>query len=98
VSSKLKEGDFRGAVRLASSDESFAPYDETTLKKLRDKHPPAHSESIYPLPQDTQEVLQVTPSIVKKSIFSFLSGSAAGPDGLHPQHLKLQRSHYLSCK
>jgi hypothetical protein len=75
-------------VRLASFDESFAPYDKTTLKKLRDKHSPAHSASTYPQPQATQEVLQVTPSIVKKSIFPFPSGSAAGPDGLHPQYLK----------
>ena len=75
-------------MRLASFDESFAPYDKTTLKKLRDKHSPAHSASTYPQPQATQEVLQVTPSIVKKSIFPFPSGSAAGPDGLHPQYLK----------
>lgn len=70
------------------SDESFAPYDETTLKTLRDMHPLAHSEFTYPQPQASQEVLQVTSSIVRKAIFTFPSGSAAGPDGLCPQHLK----------
>ena len=32
--------------------------------------------------------LQVLPYIVRKAIQSFPNGSAAGPDGLRPQHLK----------
>ena len=39
VSSKIEEGDVRGAVRLAVSDESLAPYDETTVVALRLLHP-----------------------------------------------------------
>ena len=40
VAAKLEEGDFKGAVRVASSDVSFAPTNSTTLDPLRDKHPP----------------------------------------------------------
>ena len=36
---KFDEGDVRGAVRLASSDATIAPFDSTTLEKLESKHP-----------------------------------------------------------
>ena len=36
---KFDEGDVRGAVRLASSDVTIAPFDSTTLEKLESKHP-----------------------------------------------------------
>ena len=45
VSSKLEEGDFSGAVRLASSDVSLAPMNEATFEALMERHPPAPSNS-----------------------------------------------------
>ena len=36
ISTKLEEGDFKGAVRLASSEDSIADLNEETLASLRD--------------------------------------------------------------
>ena len=88
VSSKLEQGDFRGAVRLASSDDSFCIHDENSLELLRGKHLSAHPDSIIPQFQQPDDPLLVGPEDVTLSIFSFPSGSACGPDGLYPQHLK----------
>ena len=40
VFSKLEEGDYRGAVRLACSEDVIADPSEETLHILRTKHPP----------------------------------------------------------
>ena len=42
VSAKLEEGDFKGAVRLACSEDRFALPNETTLCILKNEHPDAH--------------------------------------------------------
>ena len=39
VSKKLDMGDIKGAVRIASSADTFATSDITNLKHLQDKHP-----------------------------------------------------------
>ena len=39
VSSKLEEADYRGAVRLVSSEDIVADHSEATLEALREKHP-----------------------------------------------------------
>ena len=88
VAGKLEEGDFRGAVRLAASSEFFATENDNTLLLLQRKHPPAHPDSQIPPFKSPSVPLSVTSSIVIKAISSFPSGSAAGPDGLRPQHLK----------
>lgn len=36
---RLEEGDIGGAIRLASSDETIAPFDDVTAEALRVKHP-----------------------------------------------------------
>ena len=87
---KLEEGDFRGAVRLACSEDSIAASSETTFAALLLKHPPPHPDSsIPPLPQDpVAPTLSVSVDEVAKAIRSFPNGSAGGPDGLRPQDLK----------
>ena len=40
VSSKLEDGDVRGAIRLAASDDTLAPFTDATLEELKLKHPP----------------------------------------------------------
>ena len=40
------------------------------------------------IPSTTVAPLQVTPQEVHSAIMFFPQGSAAGPDGLRPQHLK----------
>ena len=90
VSMKLEEGDFRGAVRLACSEDTIAASNDATFAALQLKHPPPHPDSsIPPLPQDTvAPSLSVSTDEVAKAIRSFPVGSAGGPDGLRPQHLK----------
>ena len=51
VSLKLEEGDFKGAVRLACSEDTIADMSEATFSALQ-KHPSPHPDSsIPPLPQ-----------------------------------------------
>ena len=45
VSAKIEEGDIRGAVRLAISDESFAPQNAETPNALKLLHPPRFSQA-----------------------------------------------------
>ena len=88
VSAKQEEGDFKGAVRLASSAESLCIPDERSLNQLSRKHPPAHPDSTFPPALLLQDTLEVSLLEVKKAVMSFPVGSAGGPDGLLPQHLK----------
>ena len=91
VSSKLEEGDFREAVRLASSPSTTLVADNPeNLQKLKGKHPDSHPDTDIPPFQlaTTDFHLSITPFMVRKAVFSFPAGSAGGPDGLRPQHLK----------
>ena len=88
VSSKLEDGDFRGAVRVASSSESICRPDSRSLDLIKEKHPSSYPDSSFPPPPDHQHPLVVSPSTVQKSVLSFPAGSAGGPDGLLPQHIK----------
>ena len=61
VSSKLEEGDYKGAVRLASSDDLIADEDEARINALRSKHPSPHPDILIPpFPSDSG----VIPSIL----------------------------------
>ena len=89
VSSKL-EGDFKGAVKLTCSEDTIADMSIATLSALQQKHPYPHPDScIPPLPQDSvAHTVSVSVEEVAKAIRLFPNGSAGGPDGLRPQHLK----------
>ena len=90
VSEKLEEGDFKGAVRLACSDDSLAPMDEATYQALLERHPSPHPNTVIPPIDDamSDHVISVDEREVTLGIRSFKRGSAGGPDGLRPQHLK----------
>ena len=89
VSTKLEEGDFRGAIRLACSEASIAEQNEESLAALRAKHPPPHPDSCIPSPpEEPFSSPPVSEVEVRQAILSFPNGSAGGPDGLRPQHLK----------
>ncbi|KAJ8732159.1 hypothetical protein PYW08_014889 [Mythimna loreyi] len=89
IETKVFEGDFRGAVRLLMSDDSFAPGDADTLASLKLKHPdPSRPLSFPPEPDPSITVLSVTVEDVLSALASFYSGSAAGLDGIRPGHLK----------
>ena len=50
VATKIDEGDFSGAITLASSDDVLADFDEDTFKAMQAKHPPPHPDSYIPPP------------------------------------------------
>jgi hypothetical protein len=77
VSSKLEEGDIRGAIRLAASDDTMAPFDDVTAVALHDKHPSTFAISCaIPLPNDNV-CLRLQESVLA-AVKSFLPGSAGG--------------------
>ena len=93
VSVKLEEGDFKGAVRLACSDDTLAPMNEATYEALLERHPPLHPDSIIPTVEEASQdhsytPIRVTEEEIVQAILSFPKDSASGPDGFRPQHLK----------
>ena len=89
VSVKLEEGDFRGAIRLACSEDMLADLSDATFDALLQKHLPPHPDSIIPpRPVALFAPIVVSEEEVARAIQSFPNGSAGGPDGLKPQHLK----------
>ena len=89
VDAKFAENDLRGAIRELSSDDTLAPDNSETFEKLKERHPAAPSGiSIPPAPENDDAHIPVTADSVKTAILSFPAGSAGGPDGLKPGHLK----------
>lgn len=91
VSAKLEEGNIKGAVRLVCSEDKPAPCTAETLTALRQKHPPAAPDrrpACCPTSSPRFEAPQVLDVDIARAIRSFPAGSAGGPDGITPQHLK----------
>ena len=86
VSSKLEDGGFKSAARLACFEDTFSVMNDDTLNALQQKHPSVHPESCILLSPPCS--FEVSIKKVVKTIKSFPNGSAGGPDGLRPQHLK----------
>src|SRR6218665_3058935 len=89
--SKLEDGNFKAAIRLICCDDEPASDTPETLAGLKAKHPPAPSDRkpIYdPKLSDRFAPLQISERSIVNAISSFPPGSAAGPDGVTPQHLK----------
>ena len=89
VARKLEEGNFKGAVNAISSEDTVAAFDIDTLEALKSKHPnpPVNRRQLQDPDTDLHPLELDKPSILH-SVFSFPQGSAGGPDGLSPQHLK----------
>ena len=63
---------------------------DETISALEAKHPDTHPETIFPLPPQPLDFLpteQISQDEVVSAIRSFSHGSAAGIDGIQPQHL-----------
>ena len=89
MEAKFADGDVTGAVRLASSNDTLAPFDGETLSGLRSKHPPSPPDWEFPeQPDDSSEILSVSCAVVDRAICGFRAGSAGGLDRLRPQHFK----------
>jgi len=90
VTSKLEEGNFKAAIRLVYSDDRPAINSAKTLHSLGanypcstpDRRPPCNPESAR------FEALRISSKDIVDAIRSFPAGSAGGPDGVTPQHLK----------
>ena len=88
VSSKIEDGDIRGAIRLAASDAVLAPFDDVTAAALQTKHPArSMSDAPAPPPLTNHPIHCLLESDILAAVKSFVPGSAGGPDGLRPQHL-----------
>ena len=87
VSEKLDEGDVRGAVRLASSENTLAPRNADTYAQLLTKHTPCPGNRRN-FPKKDCHAMFLKVSDIKLAISLFPVGSAGGMSGLRPQHLK----------
>lgn len=89
VEAKVSEGDVRGAMKLLLSTDTLANDNKTTYNLLKEKHPQPSRQLNFPNePDETTIAMVTTEEIVITSVFSFHNGSAAGIDGISPQHLK----------
>lgn len=89
VEAKVNDFDIKGAIRIISSNDTFAPFDINTLNILKSKHPSPPQNLVYPSVNiKDSPSLSVTEIDVSKAINSFPCGSAAGIDGFRPQFLK----------
>lgn len=77
IEAKVNDFDIKGAIRILSSEDKLAPFNENTLSKLRTKHPQATSTAkleVQPPPAASCS-LTVTEHDVKRKINSFHCGS-----------------------
>ena len=89
VDAKFAENDLRGAIRELASDDTLAPNNSETLNKLKERHPLAPNGIFLPdTPENDDAHIPLSSDSVKTAILSFPAGSAGGPDGLKPGHLK----------
>lgn len=89
IENKISDGDLKGAARLLFSNDVLSPDNPNTLAALLTKHPPAPSTPyFFDPPTAIESCLQIKNTDVFNAIISFKTGSAAGLDGLSPQHLK----------
>ena len=85
ISCKLDEGNVKGGMRLAASDDKIAPFSAGNYQKLLSKHPQrAKFAATNP---DNLDSLFVTEFDLYKAM-SFPNGSTAGPDKKVPQIFK----------
>ena len=84
------EGDFRGAIRLASLDDILAPMNQASFKALSKGHPLSHPHSIIlsleEVMQDQNFTITVTEEQIIQAICSFLR-FCRWPRWPQPQHL-----------
>jgi hypothetical protein len=89
VEAKVADFDIRGAVKLLSSDDSLASFNEDVAEELKKKHPSPSRELFFPDPFKPGDIsLIVNEQNVREAINSFPAGSSPGLDDMRPQYLK----------
>ena len=87
ISSKLDEGNVKGGLKLAASDDKIAPISTDNYQKLLSTHPQrAKFAALNPQSLDS---FFVTDFDLYKAIMSFPNGSIAGPDNIVPRFVKI---------
>jgi hypothetical protein len=89
VEAKVADFDIRGVVKLLSSDDSLASFNENVAEELKKKPSPSPSCELFPVPSKPGDIsLIVNEQNVREAINSFPAGSSPGLDGMRPQYLK----------
>lgn len=90
VRGKCADGDIRAALRILTSDDTFAEPGEEVIAALRSKHPPAPDDENMPSPPSSGDPapLTVTAEQVEAAIVAMPTGSSGGLDGIRPIHLR----------
>jgi hypothetical protein len=85
VEAKITDFDIKGAVKLLSSDDSLASFNEDVAEELKKKHPSPSRELFFP---DAFKPggfsLIVNEQSVRKAINSFPASSSPGLDSMGP--------------
>ena len=88
VMSKIEDGNIKAAIRIITSGDSPAVDNDNTYQSLCDRHPQAPVDKNPSPDPDKFSAVQFTEEDVLAAISSFPAGSAGGPDGVRPQHLR----------
>ena len=67
-SHKKEEGDFKGTVRLASSENTLPPVKQATPEVLRRKHSPPHPDSTIPPVEESPQNISISEKEVAQAI------------------------------
>ena len=87
ISNKLDEGNVKGGIRLAASDDKIALFYTDNYQKLLSKHP-QRAKFAAPNPENLDSFF-VTDFDLYKAIMFFPKKSAAGPDKIVPEIFKI---------
>ncbi|XP_065315420.1 uncharacterized protein LOC135924293 [Gordionus sp. m RMFG-2023] len=86
ISKKIDQGDVCGALKLASSNDKLAPFDEHTFTLLKELHPQAFPEDL-PIPIKSN-LIEIGKEELIKTILSFNKNSTGGIDGFRPSYFQ----------
>jgi hypothetical protein len=79
----------KGAVKLLSSDDSLASFNEDVAEELKKKHPSPSGDFFFPDAFKTGDFsLTVNEQNVREASNSFPAGSSPSLDGMRPQYFK----------
>ena len=75
VSSKLEEGDFKGAIRVACFDDKLANTDDSTFAALQSRHPlPPYDSDFSSIERNALPAINGSETDIVKAVFSFTAG------------------------